>query len=308
MRRHLAFACPASAVLLALPIIQAHALQDANGPSPLPHRLVSDFLHLPPGWNLGEVPGVALNSQGHIFVFNRGPHPLLEFDRDGNFRRTVGDGLFTRAHGLRIDAQDNIWTTDVGSHIVLKFSPEGRVLLVLGRQDNAGETEGLFNRPADVGFGPAGEIFVADGYGNSRVVKYDRHGKFVTAWGTAGSGHGQFNLVHTVAVGPDDLVYVGDRENERIQIFDLDGNFVEAWTHVGHPWGLDITPDGVIYMTDGYADRVLKLDLDGNVLGTLGSPGKAPGQFAYAHWIAVGPDDELYVSEILSWRVQKFVK
>jgi DNA-binding beta-propeller fold protein YncE len=252
------------------------------------YRLVPDFLSLPTGWNFQEVPGVALNSRGHVFVFHRGPHALIEFDGEGKFIRTIGDGLFTRPHGLRIDGEDNIWTTDVGSHVVLKFSPDGRVLLVLGREDNAGETDRLFDRPADVGFGPAGEIFVADGYGNSRVVKFDKHGRFIKAWGKAGTMPGEFNLVHAIVVGANNRVYVGDRENERVQIFDLDGNFIEEWTHVGHP--------------------VLKLDLGGKVLGTLGGSGKAPGEFMYAHWIAVGPDEEFYVSEILNWRVQKFVR
>jgi DNA-binding beta-propeller fold protein YncE len=274
----------------------------------LPYRLVPDFLSLPTGWNFQEVPGVALNSRGHVFVFHRGPHALIEFDGEGKFIRTIGDGLFTRPHGLRIDGEDNIWTTDVGSHVVLKFSPDGRVLLVLGREDNAGETDRLFDRPADVGFGPAGEIFVADGYGNSRVVKFDKHGRFIKAWGKAGTMPGEFNLVHAIVVGANNRVYVGDRENERVQIFDLDGNFIEEWTHVGHPWGLHLTPDNVFYMADGYADRVLKLDLGGKVLGTLGGSGKAPGEFMYAHWIAVGPDEEFYVSEILNWRVQKFVR
>ncbi len=286
----------------------AHGFQNEGEYAELPYRLVPHFLSLPAGWNLQETPGVALNSRGHIFVFHRGPHALMECDGAGKFVRTIGEGLFTRAHGLRIDGEDNIWTTDVGSHIVLKFNPEGRVLMVLGREDNAGETDRLFDRPADVAFGPAGEIFVADGYGNSRVVKFDKHGKFIKAWGKAGTMPGEFNLVHTVAVGPNGRVYVGDRENERVQIFDLDGNFIEEWTHVGHPWGLDLTPDNVFLMTDGYADRVSKIDLAGNVLGTFGGPGKAPGEFSYAHWIAVGPEDEFYVAEILNWRVQKFVR
>jgi DNA-binding beta-propeller fold protein YncE len=285
-----------------------HGFQNGGGYPDLPYNLVPNFLNLPPGWNLQEVPGIAVNSRGHVFVLHRGPHALIEFDSEGNFIRTIGEGLFTRGHGLRIDGEDNIWTTDVGSHVVLKFSPEGRVLLVLGREDNAGETDRLFDRPADVGFGPAGEIFVADGYGNSRVVKFDKHGRFIKAWGKAGTMPGEFNLVHAIVVGPNNWVYVCDRENERIQIFDLDGTFIEEWTHVGHPWGLHLTPDNVFYMTDGYADRVSKLDLSGKVLGTLGSSGKAPGEFMYAHGIAVGPGDEFYVSEILNWRVQKFVK
>jgi DNA-binding beta-propeller fold protein YncE len=274
----------------------------------LHYKLVPDFLKLPPGLNLGEVPGVALDSKGHIFVFNRGRQPLIEFDGSGKFVRTLGDGLFTRPHGVRVDSHDNIWTIDVGSHLILKLNPEGRVLLVLGRRDYAGNEEWAFNKPTDVAIGPSEDIFVTDGYGNSRVMKFDKNGRFIKAWGTKGSAQGEFNLPHAIAIDSKGLVYVGDRENKRIQVFDAGGKFVKEWTHVGSPWGLCITPDQYIYMTDGDANRVLKLDLNGNVLGELGGPGKAPGEFAWAHGIAVGPSDEIYISEILSWRVQKFVK
>lgn len=304
--RFLALVVPVVSLFAFLPCT-AVAWQDGESYPRLPYRLDAGFLKLPEGWNLGETSGVTINSQGHIFVFNRGPHELIEFNTRGDFVRTIGDGLFTRPHGLRIDDQDNLWITDRGGHTVVRFNPQGRVTLVLGRKDEAGESDRLFDGPADVASGPNGEIFVADGYGNSRVVKFDRNGNYIKAWGRPGTRPGEFNLVHTVRVGPDRRLYVGDRENRRIQIFDLDGNFIEQWTHVGSPWGLEITDDRVIYMTDGYADRVLKLDLEGKVLGSLGESGKAPGQFMYAHWIAVGPSEELYVSEILNWRVQRFV-
>jgi hypothetical protein len=279
----------------------------------LGYRVVPDFLRLPPGANLGEVTAVELNSKGHIFVFNRGPRPIMEFDRHGDFIRSLGEGLFTTAHGLRIDAEDNIWTTDVDSHLVLKLSPEGRLLMVLGRKGTAGELDPvssmvLFNKPADVAFGPSGDIFLADGYGNSRVVKLDKYGKFIKSWGKKGSAEGEFNLPHTVVVDSQGLVFVGDRENKRIQIFDSEGRFIQQWNHVGSPWWLQITPDQSIWVVDGYASRILKLDRNGNILGAFGEPGKAPGQFGFAHALAVGPEEEIYVAEILNWRVQKFVK
>jgi DNA-binding beta-propeller fold protein YncE len=282
------------------------ASQSAELPR-LAYQPVAHFLELPIGGNFGEAAGVAINSRGHLFIFHRGPSPLMEFDANGCFVRSIGEGLFTRPHGLRIDREDNIWTTDVGSHLVLKFNSEGRVLLVLGRQGVAGESDALFNQPSDVAFSPMGEIFVTDGYGNSRVVKFDKEGNFLKAWGRKGTAPGEFDLPHTIAIDARGRVYVGDRENQRVQIFDGYGNFVQEWRHVGHPWGLFITPEQVLYLADGRANRVLQLDLNGNILGVLGGPGKAPGQFAYAHGIAVGASNEIYIAEILNWRVQKFV-
>ncbi len=298
-------------LFLLAPVI-AHS-QAAGDPPDLGYQVVPDFLRLPPGANFGEVTAVELNSKGHIIVFNRGPRQIMEFAGNGDFIRSLGEGLFSMAHGLRVDEEDNLWTTDVEAHLVLKLSPEGRVLMVLGRKGIAGEKDSvsstvLFNKPADVAIGPSGDIFVADGYGNSRVVKLDKDGNLIKTWGKKGTGPGEFNLPHTVAVDAQGRVYVGDRENRRMQIFDSDGNFIQEWTHVGSPWWIHITPHQSIYMVDGYASRVLKLDRDGNILGAFGVPGKAPGQFCLVHGIAVGPNREIYTAEIANWRVQKFIK
>jgi DNA-binding beta-propeller fold protein YncE len=148
---------------------------------------------------------------------------------------------------------------------------------------------------------------VSDGYGNSRVVKFDKDGKFIKAWGSKGTAPGEFNLPHTIVIDKQNLVYVGDRENQRIQIFDLDGNFIKEWKHAGAPWGLDLAKDGSLFMADGYVNKILHLDSNGKILGAYGEPGKKPGQFMFAHSVTVGPDGALYVSEILNWRVQKLL-
>ena len=153
----------------------------------LPYRLASDFLKLPSNLYFSEVSGVALNSKGHIFVFQRGSHPLVEFDESGNFVRAMGEGLLTRPHGLRIDTADNIWVTDNGAHFVLKLSPEGRIIMVLGQKDYPGTDHSHFDGPDDVAFGKSGEIYVADGEGNSRVVEFDREGHYLREWGRKGS-------------------------------------------------------------------------------------------------------------------------
>jgi DNA-binding beta-propeller fold protein YncE len=272
----------------------------------LPYRLQPDFFELPNGANFGEASAVAVNSRGHIFLFQRVKPMLSEYDPKGKFLRSLGEGLFTVPHGLRIDAEDNLWTTDVGSHVVLKLSPEGRVLMVLGRKDNGAEADWLFNRPADIAFDRDSNIYVADGYGNSRIVKFDKTGRYLKSWGTFGDAPGQFELPHAIVIDKEDHVYVADRENQRIQIFDIDGKFLKQWTGIGYPYGLAITSDQHILMADGGFDRIIKLDSDGKIIGALGEPGHAPGQFAWAHTLTVGADGKLYVADTLNWRFQVF--
>lgn len=272
----------------------------------LGYKPLEHFFELSPGASAGETSGIALNSKGHIFLFQRAKPMLAEYDAHGKFIRTLGEGLFEHPHGLRIDADDNLWTTDDGSHVVLKLDPAGRVLLVLGKKGWGAEGSWLFNAPADVAFGRDGVVYVADGYGNSRVVKFDRTGNFIKAWGRFGSGPGEFNLPHTIVVGSDARVYVGDRENKRIQVFDADGNFLEQWTGVGYPYGLFIDADQHIWMADGGYDRIVELDRSGKILGAFGEPGHGSGQFAWAHFLAVGADSKIYVADVLNWRFQVF--
>src|SRR5204862_230384 len=208
-----------AAILAAVPTFTCRG--DEQIPK-LNYEAVPDFFQLPAGEHFVEVAGVAVNSKGHIFVFHRGKHPLMEFDANGKYLRSIADDLFVTAHTVRVDGEDNIWTTDVGSHVVLKLSPEGRVLLSLGRMRTPGDDVLHFNQPTDVAFDRDGNIYVADGEGNSRVLKFNKYGNVLLGWGMKGSGPGQFDLPHSIAIDGD-LAYVGDRENARIQIFDLNG-------------------------------------------------------------------------------------
>jgi DNA-binding beta-propeller fold protein YncE len=277
---------------------------------------------LPDGTYLGEVAGVAVNSKGHIFVFNRGTRTqLMEFNPDGSFVRFIGNDLygFSFAHVVRIDKDDNIWCVDEGSNMVIKFSPAGEVLLVLGRKPESVEAAAAgdpprpprpewFNRPTDVAWDADGNIFVADGYGNSRVAKFDKDGNFLKAWGQRGSAPGEFHLLHSLAIDNSGRVYVGDRENKRIQIFDGEGKFLAQWTQAGAPWAICITPgpNQYLYSSDSDATgRIYKLDLQGNVLGYFGSKGKRSDQFGWVHEISCPSENELYLGEILNWRVDK---
>ncbi len=273
---------------------------------------VKDFFKLPEGWVFGEASAVEINSKGHIFLFNRGDHKLLEFDPEGNFIREIGAGreTFANPHGLKIDAEDNLWTTDVDNHIVLKISPEGKILMVLGRKGIAGEFIGkwdyaVFNKPTDVIVASTGDIFVSDGYGNNRVVKFNKNGEFIKSWGEKGTGPGQFNLPHTIAVDKNDRIYVGDRENKRIQIFDTDGNFIEAWTDTGYPYCIQIIDDH-LYTIDGVDCKWYKYDLKGNKLAEFGTRGFAPGEMSLPHWMDLNDENDIFVAEVLSWRFQKF--
>ena len=295
-----------------LAVLAACFLEPASGTgfqpvAELGYRVDPEFFRDSEHLNGGEASGVALNSSGHVFLFQRVRPMLAEYDAEGKFLRSIGDGLFTHPHGLRIDRDDNLWTTDDGSHLVLKLSPAGHVLLVLGRKDVAAESDWLFNQPTDVAFGKNGEIYVADGYGNSRVVKFDHDGNFIKAWGGYGTGPGEFNLPHTIVVDQSGRVYVGDRENKRIQIFDADGNFLTQWTDIGYPYGLFITPDQHVWMVDGGYDRIIELDQNGKILGAIGEPGHAPGQLAWGHFLALTPDRKILVADVLNWRFQVFV-
>ena len=297
IRRFLIFA----AFCLAISIFPGRAEESIPK---LNYEAVPDFFQLPANEHFVEVAGVAINSKGHIYVFHRGKHPLMEFDASGKFIHSIADDLFVTAHTVRVDSEDNIWTTDVGAHMVLKLSPEGRVLLSLGRMRTPGDDVGHFNQPTDVAFDRDGNIYVADGEGNSRVLKFNKYGNNILGWGLKGGGPGQFDLPHSIAVDGD-LVYVGDRENARIQIFDLNGRFLREWK-LGHPFGLFISPDHFIYMSDAIAGRIVKIDRDGKAVGVLDGPTPDKGRHFDPHSLAVDKDNSIFTAEVLPWRAQKF--
>ncbi len=325
-------------------------------------RYVADpsFLKLPPDTHLGEAVGVAVNSKGHIFVFSRGNSTgpaygasaaqLLQFLPDGRFVREIGHNLYawSFAHSVRIDKDDNIWVADKGSDMVIKFNPEGRVVMVFGRKQEASDegteplkhpkpplppVDGMFRQVTDMAWDSAGNTYISDGYVNSRIAKADKDGVWLKSWGEPGDKPGQFNIPHSIAVDAQNNVYVADRGNRRIQVFDTDGKFLRQITidvtapadaraaigakptpntgtmAPGAPWTLCITPgpNQVLYTSDAYPGRIYKLSLDGKLLGMLGKAGKQPGQFGWIHSIACPSENELYIAEILNWRVQKLV-
>ncbi|MFT5469572.1 MAG: DNA-binding beta-propeller fold protein YncE [Verrucomicrobiales bacterium] len=268
---------------------------------------VTNFPVLPDGLQLGGVSGVEIDKEGNVLVFHRGKDPILAFSPEGKFLRSFGNGLYDSTHFLRCDQEGNIWTTDNKNHTVVKLDATGKVLRTFGERDVAGEDADHFNRPADIAFGANGEIFVADGYGNSRIAKFDRSGKFLLAWGKKGKGDGEFDLPHAIQIDSKGLVYVGDRENDRIQVFDQDGNYLRQFGGFA-PFGLYIDTDDTIYVADGRANKVLRMTLNGTVLEEWGSHGSEPGNFDMPHGIVVAADGAIYVAEINGKRIQKFVR
>src|ERR1700680_1432194 len=323
---------------------------------------VPDFPKLPPGVNFGEVPGVAVNSRGHVFVFTRsnsasGPAyaptaaQLLEFGPNGEFVGEIGKGLYawSFAHSVRIDKDDNIWAIDKGSDMIVKFNPAGRVVWVFGRRKESAESEtkpwehvnpplaaedGLFRQPTDVAWDSKGNIYIRDGYINSRVAKYDKNGDWVKSWGTKGTAPGQFNLPHAIAIDRNDNIYVGDRSNRRVQVFDTDGKFLRMFTvdvpvppgihpvygnvptgealtqTIGAPQALCITPgpNQVLFLGEStFPGRIFKVTLDGKVLGVIGRSGRNLKQFSGAHALACPSETEVDAAENSNWRVQKLL-
>jgi hypothetical protein len=357
-RRRFLQAAGAMAALAATP-----AAAWASDVPAIAYESVPDLLRLPADLYLGECSGVALNSHGHVFVLTRGGTTgpaygaaatmLLEFDAHGNFLREIGHHLYawSFAHTVKIAPDDSIWVTDKGSDMVIKFTPEGRVDMVFGRKQEASDegteplkhpnpplpaVDGMFRQVTDVAWDTAGNTFISDGYINSRVAKVDPDGNWLKSWGDRGTAPGQFHTPHSIAVDAKGLVYVADRSNRRIQVFDGEGNFVRQFTidvpvpagarpamgnmpteadfaagtfAPGAPWAICISPgpDQVLYSADGFPGRIYKLTLEGKVLGVLGRSGKRLKQFGWIHEMACPEKDVLYVAELLNWRVQKLM-
>jgi DNA-binding beta-propeller fold protein YncE len=324
---------------------------------------VANFLKLPPDIYFGEMAGVAVNSHGHVFVLSRGnttgpaygasATQLLEFDADGTFVREIGHNLYawSYGHAVRVDRDDNIWVADKGSDMVIKFNPEGRVAMVFGRKQEASDedtaplkhvkpplppVDGMFRQVTDMAWDGAGNTYISDGYINSRVAKIDKNGNWIKSFGGPGDKPGQFRVPHSIAVDAKGNIYVADRGNRRIQVFDGDGKFLRQITidvpfdpnahpaigpkpsqaesgngtmQSGSPWALCITPgpNPVLFSSDAYPGRIYKLSLEGKVLGYLGESGKQLKQFGWIHEIACPSENEIYVAELLNWRVQKLI-
>ena len=352
------------AVVLSLVAVPAFAQQSVPE---IPFESVPDYFQYPAEMNLGEMSGVAVNSKGHVFMLSRsnvsGPlynsiaTQVLEFDQNGRFVREIGKGVygFGYGHGIRVDRDDNIWVVDKGTNMIMKFNPLGHVVMVFGRKEEAPDEhewiklselasgkvpppthrDNYFNQPTDVAWDAAGNIYISDGYANSRIAKIDKNGDWIKSWGSRGTEPGQFNTPHNIGVDRAGNVYVADRGTARIQVFDGEGKFlriikinapvpagvrftlgdtpatppVTGSSAPGSPWTICITqgPTQYLYTNDSFPGRVYKLTLDGKVLGMLGRAGRQLKQFNWAHGMACPSENELYVADLNNWRVQKLI-
>jgi hypothetical protein len=322
-------------LLAALPGFAQTKAKAENVPE-IPFTSVPNFFKLPPDLYFGEGIGIATNSKGHVFVYTRsGDTRLFEFDQNGTYVRELGQGLYGLefAHTVRVDREDNIWTVDEGTNMLIKFNPEGRVVMVLGRRPEpvAGPFDSTlppappekyrFGRPTDVTWDAQGNIFVSDGYVNSRVVKYDKNGRFVKSVGTTrGSAPSQMNTPHSITSDAQGNIYVADRGNARVQVFDNDLVLRAIYDNVGNPWAVCISPppNQYLFVSNSNPDsnpaaswaitgEIYKMELDGRIIGRFGKAGKGLGEFSTVHEIDCRNPNELFVAEISAWRAQKLI-
>ncbi len=274
------------------------------------YDVVEDWWTLPDGWAFGWIPAVAVDSNDLIYVYSRSDHPMVVFDKDGNFVKSWGDDVLKDAHGIYIDGDDNVFCVERETHCMRKFTCDGELLMTLGTPDQAGAEGEPFNLPTDVAFDSAGTMYLTDGYGNARVHKYTGDGELLKSWGTPGTGPGEFDLPHCVRVDKHDRLLVADRSNNRIQFFDTDGNFLHEWTGLHQPDTIYID-DEVVYIAE--LDQRLSIwTLDGEKITEWGGGVEStkPGEFVKCpHGIWLDSDKSIYVSEVQAdARLQKFVR
>jgi DNA-binding beta-propeller fold protein YncE len=301
------------------------------GTSALTYQVVEGWEQLPAGYEHRDVAGVAVDAEDRVYLICRGDHPIIAYDRNGKFQGSWGEGQFTyRTHGITVGPDEMLYCTDDGNHTVRKFTPKGKLLMTLGTMDKPADTgyDGKdyltitkpadgFNRPTNLAVGPKGDLYVSDGYGNCRVHQFGPNGELKRSWGVPGPGPGQFYLPHGIAASADGRIFVCDRENDRIQIFSPDGEYLSEWTDTQRPTHLVFDAQGRAYVselwwhkgdsaprqgrkiTDPLYGRVSVFDRDGRLLTRWGTPeATAAGSFAAPHGIAVDSRGDIYVAEV----------
>jgi hypothetical protein len=283
-------------------LLSAVALSPWTGRADEPYRLAENWGPHLSGVAWGEVPGMTIDADGRLFAFHRGDPPVVEFDASGKVLKQWGSGLFVWPHGIRVDRFGFLWITDGRGRNgkgqqVFKYTRDGQLVMTLGTAGISGDGPDTFNGPTDVAVAPNGDIFVADGHVNARIVKFSKDGTFIKAWGKKGSGPGEFNLPHTMFFDSRGRLFVGDRSNKRIQIFDQDGNFLDQWTQFGSPSGIFIAPDDTLYVVD-YNDKMRLF------VGSAkdGSIKYAINNLTLAEGVAVDKAGNIYVGETVPGR------
>ncbi|MGA2619992.1 MAG: peptidyl-alpha-hydroxyglycine alpha-amidating lyase family protein [Thermoguttaceae bacterium] len=333
LQRPLAIVVTAAALATAL---HGSLLESATPQKTYPRVNLATVYEVDPKWpqkpenvSWGEMPGVAVDKADRVWVFTRANPPVQVYDAGGKLIRAWGEGSIRTAHFLRFDPQGNVWVADVGNHVVLQFTVEGKLLKTLGTPGDPGCDRTHLDRPTDMAITPGGDVFVADGYGNDRIVHFDRDGKFVKQWGKLGTAPGEFSLPHSIVRDSAGRLYVADRNNVRIQVFDETGKLLDEWRNLLVPWGLCITAHDEIWACGSSPmpwigaqthlscppkdQVVMKFDTSGKVLSLWtfpkGKDGKEqPGEVNWLHGIALDAHGNLYAGDIMGRRIQKFVK
>ncbi len=281
------------------------------------YKVIEDWARLPDGWSLQDVAAVAVDHKDQVYVFNRGEHPMVVFDRDGNFLRSWGEGVFARAHGIHIGPDESLYCTDDGDHTVRKCTLEGKVLLTIGIPGKpapymSGEP---FHRCTHTALSPRGDIYVSDGYGNARIHQYSPDGKLLKSWGQPGTGPGEFNLPHNLCCDADGWIYVADRENHRVQVFDGEGKYETEWHNLHRPCGMvmETKRQPLCYIGEigptlpinrdapNLGPRISIVDHEGKLLSRFGAAHagfERPDQFIAPHGMAVDSHGDIYVGEV----------
>jgi DNA-binding beta-propeller fold protein YncE len=283
----------------------------------------------PAGSEWGAVPGIAVDARDQVYVYTRGKPPVQVYDAAGNFVRAWGDQEVVSAHHIKIDHEGMVWLADIGNHTIMQFSPEGRLLRTLGTKGEKGNDETHLNMPTDMAVAPSGDVFVSDGYGNNRIVHFDKYGKFVKSWGRLGTAAGEFSIPHAIALDSQGRLYVADRNNVRVQVFNQEGKFLEEWRNVITPWGFWVSKKDEIWVCGSSpmpwreSDQVLgcppkdqvfmKFNAAGKLLELFTIPKGAdgqeqPGDLNWVHALAVDSKGNIYAGDIIGKRAQKFVR
>ena len=312
-------------VLGALIVAAGIAAASTASDPPNPYRAVENWAQLPDGVKWGPVINVEPDAHGNIWVFHRSDPAILEFDASGKFVKSFGAGMFVQAHGLAIDPEGNVWVTDAQGkdgkgQQVFKFSPDGKVLMTLGKAGVAGSGPDTFNGPSGVVIAPNGDIFVADGHGgdtNARIVKFSKDGKFIKAWGKKGSGPGDLDTPHSIAMDSRGRLFVADRVNNRIEIFDQDGKYLDQWKQFGRPSGIYIAKDDTLYSVDSQSDDKTNPGVKRGIRIGSAKTGKvkafipdtnADPAIALAEGVSADAKGNIYAAGVSSTALHRFVK
>jgi len=329
-------ACGVALLLLALAVGVRSAWAQALTPTGAPRVNLATWYQVDPKWpqrpaeiHWGQTSGVAVDGQDRVWVFTRADPPVQLYDRSGKLVRSWGTGVIGSAHYMKVDPKGNLWLADAGNHVILQFTPEGKLLRTLGTRGQPGNDRNHFNKPTDMAITPEGHVFVSDGYGNTRIVHLDKEGKYVKEWGKPGIGPGEFSLPHSIAVDSKGRLYVADRSNVRVQVFDQSGKFLDQWRNLLVPWGIWVSKDDEIWvcgsspMTWESPDQLLgcppkdqvfmKFDPSGKLLQLWtvpkGEDGKEkPGELNWLHAVALDSQGNIFAVDIKGQRIQKLVR